>query len=92
METNCLMLSVIVPIYNASKYLNRCIDSILNQGLNENNYEIILINDGSTDNSLSICNRYVKTKPSIIKVIDKPNEGVAVTRNCGINHAQGKYM
>lgn len=92
METNSLILSIIVPIYNASKYLNRCIDSILNQGLNENNYEIILINDGSTDNSLSICNSYVKTKPSIIKVIDKPNEGVAVTRNCGINHAQGKYI
>lgn len=92
METNSLILSIIVPIYNASKYLNRCIDSILNQGLNENNYEVILINDGSTDNSLSICNSYVDTKSSIIKVIDKPNEGVAATRNCGINHAQGKYI
>lgn len=92
MKTNSLILSIIVPIYNASKYLNRCIDSILNQGLSENNYEVILINDGSTDNSLSICNSYADTKPSIIKVIDKPNEGVAATRNCGINHAQGKYI
>ena len=92
METYSLMLSIIVPIYNASKYLNRCIDSILNQGLDENDYEIILINDGSTDNSLSICNRYVDTKPSIIKVIDKLNEGVAAARNCGINHALGKYI
>lgn len=92
METNSLILSIIVPIYNASKYLNRCIDSILNQGLNENNYEVILINDGSTDNSLSICNSYIDIKPSIIKVIDKPNEGVAVARNCGINHALGKYI
>lgn len=92
METNSLILSIIVPIYNASKYLNRCIDSIFNQGLNENDYEVILINDGSTDNSLSICNSYADTKPSIIKVIDKLNEGVAATRNCGINHAQGKYI
>lgn len=92
METNSLILSIIVPIYNASKYLNRCIDSILNQGLNENDYEVILINDGSTDNSLSICNSYVDIKPSIIRVIDKPNEGVAETRNCGINCAQGKYI
>ena len=92
METNSLVLSIIVPIYNASRYLNRCIDSILNQGLNENDYEVILINDGSTDNSLSICNNYADTRPSIIKVIDKPNEGVAVTRNCGMNHALGKYI
>lgn len=92
METNSLVLSIIVPIYNASRYLNRCIDSILNQGLNENDYEVILINDGSTDNSLSICNSYADTKPSIIKVIDKPNEGVAATRNCGINYARGKYI
>lgn len=62
METNSLILSIIVPIYNASKYLNRCIDSILNQGLNENDYEVILINDGSTDNSLSICNSYADIK------------------------------
>lgn len=87
METNSLILSIIVPICNASKYLNRCIDSILNQGLNENDYEVILINDGSTDNSLSICNSYADIKPSIIRVIDKPNEGVAKTRNCGINCA-----
>lgn len=92
MEVNGLILSIIVPIYNASRYLNRCIDSILNQGLNENCYEVILVNDGSIDNSLSICNSYAAKKPSLIKVIDKTNEGVAATRNCGISHALGKYI
>ena len=87
-----LILSIIVPIYNASRYLDKCILSILDQGLNENDYEIILINDGSTDCSLSICNRYLNDKPSLIKVINKPNEGISATRNCGINHAQGKYI
>lgn len=92
MEANSLILSIIVPIYNASRYLNRCIDSILNQGLNIGDYEVILINDGSTDNSLSICNKYLRKIPSIIRVVNKTNEGVAATRNCGLNHAQGKYI
>lgn len=92
MHKNKLALSIVVPIYNASQYLDKCILSILDQGLNENDYEIILINDGSTDCSLSICNRYLNDKPSLIKVINKSNEGVAATRNCGINHAQGKYI
>ncbi|HHV97617.1 MAG TPA: glycosyltransferase [Clostridiaceae bacterium] len=83
------LISVIVPIYNAEKYLPQCIESILSQTYK--NLEIILINDGSTDNSLSICN-YYKSLDNRIIVIDKPNEGVSATRNLGIKLAKGDYI
>ena len=87
-----MILSIIVPIYNASKYLHRCIDSLLAQGLKEDEYEIILINDGSKDNSLSICTEYQHAHPSIIKVLSHDNQGVAFTRNRGIEEAKGDYI
>lgn len=92
MRENHLTLSVVVPIYNAYQYLDRCINSILDQGLDENDYEILLINDGSTDSSLAICNHYSTIKPSLIKIINKSNEGVSATRNYGIDYAKGKYI
>jgi len=83
------LISVIVPIYNTEKYLPKCIESILTQTYK--NIELILINDGSTDNSLNICN-YYKYLDSRIIVIDKPNEGVSATRNLGIKIAKGDYI
>jgi len=83
------LISVIVPIYNAEKYLSQCIESILSQTYK--NLEIILINDGSLDNSLNICNYYKSLDDRII-VIDKPNEGVSATRNLGIKLAKGDYI
>lgn len=83
------MISVIIPIYNAEKYLKRCIESILNQTYK--NLEILLINDGSTDKSKDICNEY-KEKDSRIKIINKENEGVSKTRNIGLNLAIGEYI
>lgn len=83
------MISVIVPIYNCEKKLNKCIESILNQSYK--NLEIILVNDGSTDGSLELCNQY-KEKDSRIKVINKENAGVSAARNTGIGCAQGKYI
>lgn len=82
-------VSVIVPIYNVAKYLDRSIKSILNQTLND--IEIILIDDGSTDESLSICNNY-KKKDSRIKVYSKKNGGVSSARNLGIKKAKGTYL
>jgi len=82
-------ISVIVPVYNSEKYLRRCIDSLLTQSFT--NFEIIAVNDGSTDNSLEILREY-KAKDSRIIVIDKPNEGVSATRNCGIEVAKGEYI
>lgn len=82
-------VSVIVPIYNSELYLGECIVSILNQTYTD--LEIILINDGSTDNSLDIC-KYYKNKDSRIIIIDKKNEGVASARNTGLNLATGMYV
>ena len=82
-------ISVIVPIYNVEQYLRRCIDSIINQTYK--NLEIILIDDGSTDNSSTICDEYCK-KDKRIKVIHKNNEGVSSARNKGIELSKGKYI
>lgn len=82
-------ISVIVPVYNAEKYLSRCIDSILNQTYK--NFELILINDGSNDKSIDILKNYEK-KDSRIKVIDNFNNGVSKTRNLGVCLATGEYI
>lgn len=82
-------ISIIIPIYNTEKYLKKCLDSVINQSYR--NLEIILINDGSTDNSLNICNEY-KKKDNRIKVIHKQNEGVSIARNEGIKVSTGKYV
>lgn len=83
------LVSIIVPIYNSERTLNRCIDSILKQQYK--NTEIILVNDGSSDNSLAICQEYAKIDKRII-VIDKQNTGVSDTRNIGIAHASGGFL
>lgn len=85
---NC-KVSVIVPVYNAERYLHKCIESIQNQTLKE--IEIILVNDGSTDNSLSICLDYAKKDKRVV-IIDKINNGVSSARNAGIEIAKGEYI
>lgn len=80
-------ISIIVPIYNAEKYLNKCIDSLVNQTKKE--IEIILINDGSTDNSERIIKEY---KDKRIKYFKNKNQGIGKTRNFGIEKAEGKYI
>ena len=82
-------VSIIVPVYNAEKYLIRCVDSIINQTYK--NLEIILINDGSIDNSLEIMKKY-KVIDNRIIIIDKKNEGVSIARNVGIKSSSGKYI
>lgn len=83
------LVSIIVPIYNAQKYLDECIESIVNQTYK--NIEIILVNDGSTDNSIEICKEY-SIKDSRIIVIDKINTGVSDSRNIGIKRSSGEYI
>ncbi|MDR2623947.1 MAG: glycosyltransferase [Methanobrevibacter sp.] len=82
------VISIIVPVYNVEKYLKRCIDSILNQTFKD--FELILVNDGSTDDSGKICDDY-KEKDNRIKVIHKKNGGLSSARNAGIDVAQGGY-
>ena len=81
--------SVIVPIYNAEKYLRECLDSIVNQTYK--NLEIILVNDGSKDDSLAICKEYA-SKDSRIILIDQKNSGVSETRNNALKIASGDYI
>lgn len=85
------MVSIVVPVYNSSRFLHQCIDSLLNQTYSD--IELICVNDGSTDNSLSILNEYAE-KDSRIKVFTKRNEGkgAASARNMGLDHATGKYI
>ena len=82
-------VSVIIPIYNVEKYLEKCLNTIINQTYK--NLEIILIDDGSTDKSSTICDEYCE-KDKRIKVIHKNNEGVSSARNKGIELSKGKYI
>lgn len=84
-----MLISVIIPVYNVAQYLPECIESIINQSYR--NLEIILVNDGSTDNSLKICYKYSKLDKRI-KVYSKVNSGLGLTRNYGIKHATGNYI
>lgn len=82
-------LSVIIPVYNTEQYIERCIESLINQTLND--IEIIIIDDGSTDKSLEIINSF-KEKYSHMRVITQSNSGQGSARNAGINIAKGKYI
>ena len=84
-----MKLSLVIPIYNAERYLNKCIDSILSS--NPIDIEIILVDDGSTDKSGQICDEYAKNN-KIVKVIHQKNEGVASARNTGIKESSGEYI
>ena len=89
MNKNLIKLSIIIPIYNAEKYLERCIDSILLQSFQD--FEIILVNDGSTDGSRLICEAYAKKDNRVI-LINKPNGGSSSAKNLGLSHANGEYI
>ena len=83
------MVSVIIPVYNVEKYLSRCLDSVIKQTYT--NIEIILVDDGSEDESSYLCDRYAMSDKRI-KVYHKKNEGVSVARNCGIENCNGEYV
>ena len=85
-----MKFSVIVPVYNVEKYLSKCIDSVLNQAYQEK--EIVLVDDGSTDRSGSICDDYSAHYPSEVKVIHTTNQGQSIARSCGIDHSDGDFL
>ena len=86
---NVPSVSIIVPVYNAEPYLHRSMDSLLNQTLQ--NIEILLINDGSTDNSGKLCDNYA-AKDSRVKVFHRTNHGTGATRQFGLKHVTGEYV
>ena len=86
---NDILISVIVPIYNVEQFLSKCIQSIINQSYSR--LEIILVDDGSTDDSPQICDEF-KEKDKRIKVIHKKNGGLSDARNVGIEVASGEYI
>ena len=83
------LISIIIPVYNTEKYLNKCVDSVLSQTYK--NIELILVDDGSTDMSLSICMEYAEKDNRVI-VLSKINEGQAAARNLGLKYAKGDYI
>ena len=83
-------VSVIVPVYNMEKYLGECLSSLARQTFND--YEVIVINDGSTDSSEEIIAYYKKEYPKIFKSYSFKNQGISKTRNIGIEKANGEYL
>lgn len=83
-----MKLSIIIPVYNVEKYLNRCLDSIINQ-INDSNVEIIIVDDGSTDSSGIICNNYQSNN---VLIKHKKNGGLSSARNYGLKFAKGEYV
>ena len=86
-----MKLSIIVPIYKVEKYLRKCVDSLLSQDLTEEEYEIILVDDGSPDNCGAIADEYAAKHPNI-RAIHQENGGLSVARNTGIDAARGEYI
>ena len=88
-----IMLSIIVPVYNTEKYLAKCLDSII-QALEkvEIKTEVLVINDGSTDNSKIVIEKYKNEHPQLIAAYDKPNGGLSDVKNFGLDHAKGEFI
>ena len=83
------LLSVVTPVYNMSEYLDHCLSTVLNQTFTD--FEVLLVDDGSTDQSPAMCDKYAQTDKRI-RVFHKKNGGIASARNCGIENAKGEYI
>ena len=76
------LISIIIPVYNAEEYIRKCLDSVLNQGLDD--YEVLLVNDGSKDGSVGICEEYCRKNPHF-RLLHQENAGVSAARNHGLS-------
>lgn len=84
-------LSIIVPIYNVEKYVFKCLNSLYNQGLVEDCFEVIIVNDGTKDGSMDVVSEFAKWHSNII-IINQENRGLSIARNNGLSHAAGRYI
>ena len=90
-EKNVTKISIIIPVYNVENYLARCLDSIFKHTIPKFEYEVLLVDDGSTDGSGNICDKYEKDY-EIVQAIHKENGGVSSARNIGLQEATGEYI
>ena len=86
-----LKLSIIVPVYNVEQYIRPCVESIFRQGLDDSNFELILVNDGNQDNSFGVISDIIESHQNII-ILEQKNSGPAIARNNGIKSAKGQYL
>ncbi len=86
-----MLLSIVIPVYNVSQYVEKCIRSCYNQNIPISEYEIIVVNDGSKDDSLSICEKLQKEYVDL-KIVSQENRGLSGARNTGLRHATGRYV
>lgn len=91
LKTNIMKLSIIVPVYNSEKYLEACVASLYRQKISETDFEVILVNDGSTDGSCDIAARFQQEHANL-HIIHQPNQGLSAARNTGLEHAKGQYI
>lgn len=84
-------LSIIIPVYNVEKYIKRCLDSVFDQNISSSVFEVIVVNDGTQDNSMSIVNDFVKKYDNIV-IVEQENKGLSVARNVGLEIAVGDYV
>lgn len=87
-----MKLSIVVPIFNVEPFLEKCLNSLYSQNIDEENYEVLLFNDGSLDKSGTIAKQYCKEHPTIFNYFEHPNKGLSGTRNRGIREAKGDYI
>lgn len=88
---NSLLLTIVIPVYNVSQYVEKCVRSCYKQNVSNSKFEIIIINDGSTDDSLEICEK-LKKEYRELKIISQKNKGLSGARNTGLRNANGKYV
>lgn len=86
-----LLLSIIIPVYNVEKYIRPCLESVYNQGLAEDEFEVILVDDGCTDNTMKIVFEFVKSHTNVT-LLHQANQGPSVARNSGIKNSNGRYV
>lgn len=84
-------LSIVVPVYNVERWLGRCLESLYRQGMDEEEFEVVVVNDGTTDNSMAVAQDFA-ARHANIRIVNRENGGLSAARNTGMEHARGRYV